>query len=116
MLSALHTAYTRSARIVARVEAEAAPQLAEDLLVDDAEREVSETLRKAQPFIKAGIDNGDVLGALGAGARLGPPLARFFDEVLVMADDAKLRANRLRLLLDVRDALGLLGDFSQLPL
>jgi glycyl-tRNA synthetase beta subunit len=40
---------------------------------------------------------------------------RYFDEVLVMAEDAKVRANRLRLLLDVRDALGRLGDFSLIP-
>jgi glycyl-tRNA synthetase beta subunit len=32
-----------------------------------------------------------------------------------MAEDSALRANRLRLMLDVRDALGLLGDFSQIP-
>jgi len=35
--------------------------------------------------------------------------------VLVMADDAAIRANRLRLLLDVRDAVGLLGDLTQIP-
>ena len=40
---------------------------------------------------------------------------RFFDEVLVMAEDEAVRANRLRLLLDVRDTLGALGDFSQIP-
>ncbi len=32
-----------------------------------------------------------------------------------MAEDSAVRANRLRLLLDVRDALGLLGDFGQIP-
>jgi len=32
-----------------------------------------------------------------------------------MADDVSLRANRLRLLLDVRDAVGALGDLSQIP-
>jgi glycyl-tRNA synthetase beta subunit len=32
-----------------------------------------------------------------------------------MADDPRVRANRLRLLLDVRDMLGRLGDFSQIP-
>ena len=47
---------------------------------------------------------------------LDPPLHRFFEEVLVMADDAAVRANRLRLLLDVRDTVGMLGDFSELPL
>jgi glycyl-tRNA synthetase beta subunit len=32
-----------------------------------------------------------------------------------MAEDAAVRANRLRLLLDVRDAVGALGDLSQIP-
>ena len=32
-----------------------------------------------------------------------------------MADDSAVRQNRLRLLLDVRDTLGQLGDLSQLP-
>jgi glycyl-tRNA synthetase beta chain len=40
---------------------------------------------------------------------------RFFDEVLMMAEDERIRANRLRLLLDVRDTLGRLGDFSLIP-
>jgi glycyl-tRNA synthetase beta chain len=52
---------------------------------------------------------------LAAAAELGPPIDRFFDEVLVMAEDEQVRANRLRLLLDVRDAVGALGDLSQIP-
>ena len=36
-------------------------------------------------------------------------------EVLVMDEDPAVRGNRLRLLLDVRDTLGRLGDFSQIP-
>ena len=32
-----------------------------------------------------------------------------------MVDDERVRANRLRLLLDVRDAVGALGDLSQIP-
>jgi glycyl-tRNA synthetase beta subunit len=32
-----------------------------------------------------------------------------------MADDERVRANRLRLLRDVRDALGQVADFSQIP-
>ena len=57
----------------------------------------------------------DFSGALAAAAELGPPVDRFFDEVLVMAEDERVRANRLRLLLDVRDAVGALGDLSQIP-
>ncbi len=58
---------------------------------------------------------GDFGTALDAAAELGPPVDRFFDEVLVMAEDSAIRANRLRLLLDVRDTVGLLGDLSQIP-
>ena len=57
----------------------------------------------------------DFDAALDAAAELGPPVDRFFDEVLVMAEDERVRANRLRLLLDVRDAVGALGDLSQIP-
>ena len=32
-----------------------------------------------------------------------------------MAEDPKVRENRLRLLLDVRDTLGALGDLAQIP-
>jgi len=42
-------------------------------------------------------------------------MERFFEDVLVMDEDPAVRANRLRLLLDVRDTLGRLGDLSQIP-
>jgi glycyl-tRNA synthetase beta chain len=45
-----------------------------------------------------------------------PVMERFFTDVLVMDPDAQVRANRLRLLRDVRDAVGRLGDLSQIPL
>nr|MBA2476574.1 hypothetical protein [Actinomycetota bacterium] len=41
---------------------------------------------------------------------------RFFEEVLVMAEDPAVRANRLRLLLELRDRIrAALGDLAQLP-
>jgi glycyl-tRNA synthetase beta subunit len=46
---------------------------------------------------------------------LAPAIDRLFDETLVMADDPVIRANRLRLLLDVAAAVRPLGDFSALP-
>jgi glycyl-tRNA synthetase beta chain len=50
-----------------------------------------------------------------AAAELGPLLDRFFEDVLVLADDRAVRANRLRLLLNVRDTLGRLGELSLIP-
>jgi len=53
--------------------------------------------------------------AVEAAAELGPLLDTFFENVLVLADDSAVRANRLRLLLNVRDTLGRLGELSQIP-
>jgi glycyl-tRNA synthetase beta chain len=106
----VYTAYDRAHSLAGKAQAAAAPQLDRGLLVEDAERELAETLAKVA------IDgNGDIKAALESGAELAPVMERFFDEVLVMAEDEAVRANRLRLLLDVRDTLGALGDFSEIP-
>ena len=106
----VYTAYDRAHSLAGKAQAAAAPQLDRGLLVEDAERELAETLAKV-----ATDGNGDIKAALESGAELAPVMERFFDEVLVMAEDEAVRANRLRLLLDVRDTLGALGDFSQIP-
>jgi glycyl-tRNA synthetase beta chain len=106
----VYTAYDRAHRLAGKAQDEAASQLDRTLLVEDAEKALAETLAKVA------IDgNGDIKAALESGARLAPVMERFFEEVLVMAEDEAVRANRLRLLLDVRDTLGALGDFSQIP-
>jgi glycyl-tRNA synthetase beta chain len=106
----VYTAYDRAHRLASKAQDEAAAQLDRALLVEDAEKALAEALATVS------IDgNGDLNAALESGAQLAPVMERFFDEVLVMAEDDAVRANRLRLLLDVRDALGALGDFSQIP-
>jgi glycyl-tRNA synthetase beta chain len=102
-------AFDRAHRLAGRLEAQAAPQVDPELLVEDAERALAEQL--AQTALPAD----DVPAALRAAADLAAPVDRLFDEVLVMAEDPALRANRLRLLLDVRDTVGQLGDLSQIP-
>jgi glycyl-tRNA synthetase beta chain len=114
-LDAVHTVYTRSDRLAGKQAAEAAGAVDPGLLVEAAEREVAAALDQAAPAIDAALLEEDFPAALAAAAALGPPLARFFEDVLVMAEDAAVRANRLRLLLDVRDAVGRLGDFSLIP-
>jgi len=104
----VYTAYERANRLAGRAADEAAEQVDRSLLREDAERALAEGL--------AGVSvDGDVRKALESGAKLAPLVDRFFDEVLVMDEDPAVRANRLRLLLDVRDTLGRLGDFSQIP-
>jgi glycyl-tRNA synthetase beta chain len=114
-LDAVHTVYTRSERLAGKHSDQAAASVDGSLLVDEAEREVVATLDAVAPRIETAIVAGDFDTALAVAAELGRPLDRFFEDVLVMADDGAVRANRLRLLLDVRDAVGTLGDFGQIP-
>jgi glycyl-tRNA synthetase beta chain len=109
-----YVAYDRANRLAGKADG-AAPALEPRLATDEAEVALIEALGGASPRIEAALQAKDFSAALAAAAELGPPVDRFFDEVLVMAEDAQVRANRLRLLLDVRDAVGGLGDFSQIP-
>jgi glycyl-tRNA synthetase beta chain len=112
-LEPIHTAYIRASRLAESEQA--AKTLDPELQTEPAEQEVAKALQQVEPEIGAALDTGDFEAAVEAGAKLGPVLHRFFEEVLVMAEDESIRQNRLRLLLDVRDTLGALGDLSQIP-
>jgi glycyl-tRNA synthetase beta chain len=109
-----YVAFDRANRLAGKADG-AAPALEPRLATDEAEVALIEALAGISPRIEAALESRDFEGALAAAAELGPPVDRFFDEVLVMAEDSQVRANRLRLLLDVRDAVGALGDLSQIP-
>ncbi|HEX9465433.1 MAG TPA: glycine--tRNA ligase subunit beta [Alphaproteobacteria bacterium] len=53
-------------------------------------------------------------GAMMALANLRPPIDAFFDKVTVNAPEADLRANRLRLLSEIRRTLSAVADFSKI--
>ncbi len=110
-LESIVTVYKRSDRIAR----DAAPgDVDPALFQEEAEREVFAALEQAREGIGA-VAARDFDTAFGAAAALAQPLERFFEDVLVMAEDSAVRQNRLRLLLDVRDTLAQLGDLSQLP-
>jgi glycyl-tRNA synthetase beta chain len=108
-----YVAYDRSNRLAGKSDG-AAAALDPKLATDEAELALLEALAAASPRIASALEARAFDEALAAAAELRPLVDRFFDEVLVMSDDAQIRANRLRLLLDVRDTVGLLGDLSQI--
>ena len=112
-LEPIHTESIRGRRLGEKEKA--AAKLDTSLLTEPAEQAVAEALAEIEPQIAATLETSDFEAAVEAGAQLGPVLHRFFEEVLVMAEDPKVRENRLRLLLDVRDTLRALGDLSQIP-
>jgi glycyl-tRNA synthetase beta chain len=110
-LGPVHEVYTRAVRIAGPGETAFDPGRFEE----QAERDVAFALEQARPGIRSAYDR-DFEDAIRAAAEVAPVVARFFDEVLVMAEDPELRENRLRLLRAVAEAVGTLGDFAQLPL
>lgn len=69
-------------------------------------------IRVALPDLRDELQNEQFAEALGTLSQLRAPVDAFFDKVLVNAEDAAVRQNRLRLLAQVRDAMGLVADFS----
>jgi glycyl-tRNA synthetase beta chain len=110
----IHTAYIRASRLAEKEEG-AAAQLDPALLVELAEVEVAQALERLDSQLETALEAGDYDAAVASAAELGPALDRLFEDVLVMAEDTAVRANRLRLLLNVRDTLGKLGELSQIP-
>jgi glycyl-tRNA synthetase beta chain len=70
------------------------------------------SLRVVLPDLQIELQEERYADALGTLASLRVPVDAFFEKVLVNADDAAVRQNRLRLLAQVRDAMGLVADFS----
>ncbi|MCF8504410.1 MAG: glycine--tRNA ligase subunit beta [Caulobacter sp.] len=71
-----------------------------------------DALTAAAPKLDAALAAEDFTGAMTALAALRGPVDAFFEKVLVNSDVPEERDNRLRLLMQVRDAMGRVADFS----
>jgi glycyl-tRNA synthetase beta chain len=83
-------------------------------LIDPAERALHEAIRKVSDKAKPLYEKGDYTGYLKSFAVLKAPVDAFFDKVMVMVEDEKLRRGRLALLRDLRDAMNRVADLSKL--
>jgi glycyl-tRNA synthetase beta chain len=83
-------------------------------LREPAERELFDALGRAARAAKPLFEKGDFTGYLRTFAVLKSPVDAFFDSVMVMAEDAGLRRNRLALLADLRAEMNRVADISKL--
>jgi glycyl-tRNA synthetase beta chain len=114
----LLTAYKRASNIV-RIEEKKDGRVykgAADmtLLREPEEAALVAALTENNTAIEASLREENFATAMTAMARLRSPVDAFFDRVTVNCDDAALRANRLRLLSQIRATLGRVADFSQI--
>ncbi|MDV8154805.1 glycine--tRNA ligase subunit beta [Acinetobacter bereziniae] len=111
--AALAAANKRVANILAK---EAAPtgEIIIDKLVENAEKSLFKEILEIWPVVQPLLDAKDYTTALSKLAALRAPIDAFFEGVMVMADDAELKANRLRLLAQLRDLFTSVADISVL--
>jgi glycyl-tRNA synthetase beta chain len=81
---------------------------------DGAERDLHAAFERLAPDVDTRCERGDYTGALKVLASAKPVVDRFFDDVMVMTDDAAIRANRLSLLAGVARTMNRVADLSKL--
>ncbi len=111
---ALATANKRIVNILRKADAEAATAVDRSRLETGAEHDLWLAFQKLEPAVAADCGRGDFTSALLALATAKTAVDRFFDDVLVMADDPAVRANRLALLRGVAQTMNRVADISKL--
>ena len=81
---------------------------------EPAEAALRDALDRVAPKAQACLATGDFTGCLRHLSALKEPVDVFFDRVMVMADDAAVRSNRLALLADLRAAMNRVAELSLL--
>jgi glycyl-tRNA synthetase beta chain len=84
------------------------------LLQDEAEKKLYASVQRVRPEVDAAFDNGDFTGTLRLLADLRDDVDAFFNDVMVMAEDVRLRNNRLALLSELHRLMNRVADISKL--
>ncbi|TKB09358.1 glycine--tRNA ligase subunit beta [Desulforhopalus sp. IMCC35007] len=87
--------------------------VSESLFEDEAEKNLFSLYSSLSPKISELVDAGEYYKALTLMLEMKEPVDRFFDKVMVMADDPAIKQNRLNLLSGLGDLILQVGDISK---
>jgi len=110
----LAAANKRIGNILKKVKGDLSTKVDESLLQEDAEKDLSETLTQLNDNVQDLIDNRKYQDALAQLSTLKNSVDKFFDDVMVMADDEALKNNRIALLNKVHGLFLQIADISKL--
>ena len=110
---ALAAANKRIGNILKKAE-RADAHVAQGLLREDAEKALFAAMGRSVPAADTRFQAGDYTGSLQTLAALRAPVDAFFDGVMVNAEEADLRLNRLGLLATLHQAMNRVADLSRL--
>jgi len=112
---ALAAANKRIGNILKKAEGGAVdPHVSEILLKEPAEQALFASMRDVTPRAGKQFEAGDYTASLQTLAALRAPVDAFFDNVMVNAEEADLRLNRLGLLSTLHHAMNRVADLSRL--
>ncbi len=111
---ALAAANKRIQNILKKSPTEISAQFDVNALVEAQEKVLAEHLSQLRPNVEAFYEQGQFTEGLKALAALKTPVDAFFDNVLVNAEDATVRANRLGLLASLNQLMNGAIDISKL--
>jgi glycyl-tRNA synthetase beta chain len=86
----------------------------ESIFEHDSESDLYEIYKDINARVAAHIDNGNIDKAFSEIASMRESVDRFFDDVMVMAEDMDIRRNRLALLGQIAGLFERLADFSKI--
>jgi glycyl-tRNA synthetase beta chain len=86
----------------------------ESLLMDPSEHALWNSIQKVQPAVNTAREKHDYGAALLALASMRGAIDRFFEAVMVMAEDASIRSNRISLLNCVSNLFKSIADISRI--
>ena len=109
----LAAANKRVSNLLKKAEGELAP-LDTALLVEPAERELAAKIEALQPVAQAQFEAGEFDASLATLAQARGAVDNFFQDVMVMAEDPAIRANRLALLAKLHALMNQVADLSRL--
>ncbi len=114
--ASLASANKRIANILRQAGGDHCADVNQKLLQDPAEEALYAALGSASESVRPMLAKHQYTEALSALAGLRGPVDRFFDDVLVMADDEALKNNRLALLASLRALFLDVADISRLAI
>jgi glycyl-tRNA synthetase beta chain len=103
--------FTRVNNLAQKAEAD---EIDTSLFQEEVERTLYQAYLAAEKDVSGKVAQGDLPGALAALATLREPIRSFFDGVMVMAEDERVRRNRLALLKRLSRLIHHYADFTKI--
>lgn len=114
--TSLTAANKRIANILRKSAGGVAPgEVDVETLKEDAEIRLFDSMRSLRDAVSIATAQREYANALGRLAQLRPAVDEFFDQVMVMDEDPRLRTNRLALLAQLHGLFAGVADLSRLP-